>query len=408
VKTQPQAQSKLRRLALERQGLLKTAPFGRGKNATQKAVEQLGYVQIDTISVVARAHNHVLRTRVPNYDPSHIDKLQDDGRIFEYWYHAAAYLPMCDYRFALPRMRAMARGEGRWQRSRDQKLMADVHDYIRANGPTRARDFENPADHRAGWWNWKPAKQALEQLFMQGDLMVRGREGFQKVYDLTERILPAHAITHEPDHRELASYLLRTTLRSYGFATQKSVTYLRAGSALRVALKTELEDAVAAQRLVAFKLPTGETAYGDPEVLDTRAASTAARVKILSPFDNAIIQRDRNIAVFDFDYQIECYVTEQKRKFGYFCLPLLYRDHFVGRADCKAHRKTGVFEVKSLHVEHADLDVDSAAEFAVALHEAMAEFARFNGCGEVRYKRVYPRTWTRLIGPGFQLTDVLG
>ena len=152
-----------------------------GKRATLNAIEQLGYVQIDTISVVARAHHHILRSRVPNYQPVHLDRLQREGQIFEYWYHAAAYLPMRDYRYALPLMQKMARREDAWVRSYDDALMADVIRHVADAGPTRARDFETPARKgETGWWNWKPAKRALEQLFMQGDLMITGRDGFEK------------------------------------------------------------------------------------------------------------------------------------------------------------------------------------------------------------------------------------
>ncbi len=398
MKTQPLPADKLRRIALERQGLLRTAPFGRGRHATLKAIEQLGYVQIDTISVVARAHDHVLKTRVPNYESGHIDKLQREGRVFEYWSHAAAYLPMRDYRYATTRMRAMANGEERWVRSRDAKLMREVLSYVRDNGPTMARDFEQPETRAGGWWDWKPAKRALEQLFMQGDLMVRGREGFQKVYDLTERLLPAEVDTSVPSDAEMARHLLENNLRSYGFTTQKSVTYLRRGQALRQALKTEVEEALASGRIQAFTLPGGATAYADPEAVETRAPSTSARVRILSPFDNVIIQRERNLAVFDFDYQIECYVTEAKRRFGYFCLPLLYRDRFVGRADCKAHRRESLFEVKSLHIESPELKASPDREFVCALQTALREFAEFNGCHEVRFTEVSPRGWKPLLG----------
>ena len=150
--------AKLRRIALESQGLLKREAFGRGRHAALRAIERLGYVQIDTISVVARAHHHVLHNRVPNYTEDHLARLLRDGSVFEYWYHAAAYLPMRDYRFQLPRMRDMAEFKDRWVRSRDQPLMADVKWRIEQEGPLRARDFENPHGKSAGWWNWKPAK----------------------------------------------------------------------------------------------------------------------------------------------------------------------------------------------------------------------------------------------------------
>lgn len=375
----------------------RNAPFGRGITATRKAIEQLGYVQIDTISVVARAHDHVLRTRVPNYTPGHLDRLQRNGHVFEYWYHAAAYLPMRDYRYALPKMHAMKRREDRWIRSRDDKLMGEVLSYVRAEGPTKARDFEAPASDRGGWWNWKPAKRALEQLFMQGDLMITGREGFQKVYDLTERVLPADVDTREPTTAEVAGHLLETSLRSHGFATRKGMTYGRPGKPLREALLALLDTAVADNRLVTLRLPSGEVAFADPELLDQRAPPVSNRVRILSPFDSAVIQRDRSQAVFDFDYQIECYVTQAERRYGYFCLPLLYGDRFVGRADCKAHRKTGVFEVVALHIHDSGLNKTPEPVFAGALTRAFEEFAAFNACSEIKLTASTPSLWLRTL-----------
>jgi hypothetical protein len=401
VKTQPRLNpGKLRRIALEHQGLLKKAPFGRGCNATQKAVEQLGYIQIDTISVVARAHHHVLHTRVPNYQPDHIDKLLQRGSIFEYWYHAAAYLPMRDYRFSLPHMQAMERGETRWIRCRDKKLMRDLLRHVRDEGPTRARDFENPAPGgTSGWWNWKPAKQALDQLFMQGDLMVSGREGFQKIYDLRERVLPGNVDTRMPDIAEMANHLLDNTLRCHGFATRKSMTYLRQGNALREALKTALAQRQEAGLLASFTTASGETVFAEPDIFDRRAPATQPRVRFLSPFDNSLIQRARNQTVFDYDYQIECYLPESKRRYGYFCLPLLYGDRFVGRADCKAHRSNGVFEVKALFVEDPALtpDGEPARQFAASLQAALQEFAQFNACDDIEITATTPAAWRNLL-----------
>jgi hypothetical protein len=219
---------KLRRIALDRQGLLKTDCFGRGKRATLRAIEQLGYVQIDTISVVERAHHHVLWSRVPNYQPKFLDQLVAERKVFEYWFHAAAWLPMSDYRFALPRM-AQINGERSWFEGIDRKLMHEILVRIEAEGPLRARDFEDTRASSTGWWDWKPAKQALEQLFMQGELMVSGREGFQKRYDLPERVLPDTVDTRMPTMDEYASHLIETTLRAHGFASIKSMTYLRKG-----------------------------------------------------------------------------------------------------------------------------------------------------------------------------------
>lgn len=379
-------------MALDAQGLLGQAPFGRGRNATRRAIERLGYVQIDTISVVARAHDHVLHARVPNYQEGHITRLLRDGAIFEYWYHAAAYLPMADYRFQLPRMRDMAAGRERWIRSHDKPLMAAVRARIEAEGPLMARDFENREGTSAGWWNWKPAKRALEQLFMQGELMVVGREGFQKTYDLTERVLPDGTDTRMPDDAEMAGYLLDTMVGSHGFVTPKAVTHLRPGRAIRSALRAVLEQRLVQGTLIAIRLPSGETAYADSERLESRATPVSRRAVLLSPFDNLVIHRDRVQSVFGFDFQIECYLKEADRRYGYFCLPIVYRDTLIGRADCKAHRREGRFQIRHLHIEREDARLLDDA-FLPALADAFRRFATFNGCERIAIDRASPGRW---------------
>lgn len=368
--------SKLRRIALNQQGLLKNESFGRGKQAALRAIKKLGYVQIDTISVVERAHHHVLWSRVGNYRPHILDQLVRERQIFEYWFHAASWLPMTNYRFSLPRMSNL-NGERNWFNSCDPKLIKYILKRIEAEGPLRARDFEDSRQGKAGWWDWKPAKQALEQLFMQGELMVSRREGFQKVYDLPERVLPDWVDTRVPDMDEYAGHLIDTSLRSHGFATFKTFHYLRTGKKLRTALMQQLNERIASKSIVSIK-PGNNDYFCEPELLEAKAPRSQARVKILSPFDNAIIQRQRVSDVFDFNYQIECYVPESKRQYGYFSLPVLYRDKFVGRADCKAHRKAKILEVKFLHME---TEVDE--QFTGLFYKAIISFADFNGCREI-------------------------
>ena len=347
--------AKLRRIALDRQGLLRNESFGRGKRATLRAIEQIGYVQIDTIAVVERAHHHVLWSRVPNYQPGMLERLVRERQVFEYWFHAAAWLPMSEYRFSLPRMREM-NGERNWFGDCDVRLMRQILSRVEAEGPLRARDFDDDREGSSGWWDWKPAKQALEQLFMQGELMVSARDGFQKVYDLPERVLPDWVDTRQPSQDEFAAHLIDTTLRAHGFATLVSMTYLRKGQKLREAVKRQLQQRIEAGLLIRRPLGKFEI-YIDPELLETRAPRSVAQVRILSPFDNLVIQRQRCREIFDFDYQIECYLPQPQRQFGYFCLPILYRDRLVGRLDCKAHRADARLEVKSIHIERA-LDDD--------------------------------------------------
>ena len=383
---------KLRRIALDRQGLLRREPFGRGKGATLQAIQRLGYVQIDTISVVERAHHHVLRTRIPNYRPAFLDQLQRDGKVFEYWYHAAAYLPMRDYRFALRQMSQVKSGELQWVRSKDRKLMARIVARVRVEGPLKSRDFEDPRQSRAGWWDWKPAKGALEQLFIEGELLITGRDGFQKTYDLPERALPPDVCTKTATLDEFAAYLVNNTLRSHGFATQKSFTHLRRGASIRDAVARVLQAGAAEGRLVRFLTKDGTVWWGNAEMLDRRAPPAAAAVRILSPFDNALILRHRGSALFAFNYQLECYVKEENRRYGYFCLPLLYRDRLVGRMDCKAHRATSELSIKQLHVER---DVDDG--FFPAFGAAVRNFAEFNSCGGVALGKCEPERLRREV-----------
>ena len=383
--------AKLRRIALNQQGLLRAESFGRGKNAALRAVERIGYVQIDTISVVERAHHHVLRSRVPNYQPALLERLVRERKLFEYWFHAAAWLPMADYRFSLPRMRQL-NGERNWFENIDAGLRRDILARIEAEGPLRTRDFEDTREVNNGWWDWKPAKQALEQLFMQGELMVSGREGFQKVYDLPERVLPGWVDTRTPTLDEFAAHLIDSKLRAHGFATLVSMTYLRKGKKLRAAVKQQLQDRIEAGTLISLPLNKSCTVYIDPELLDARAPRCDAQLRILSPFDNLVIQRQRCREVFGFDYQIECYLPEAGRQYGYFCLPLLYCDRLVGRIDCKAHRRAGRFEVRSIHLEQRIGD-----DFVELMAAELASFASFNGCTQIDVANcAYPALAERL------------
>jgi uncharacterized protein YcaQ len=377
-------------MALDRQGLLRAAPFGRGVEATARTIEALGYVQIDTISVVARAHHHVLATRVPNYRPRHLETLFARGRIFEYWAHAAAILPMRDYRFQLPVMQGFRDGTARWQRCRDQPLMQRVLDHVRAEGPVLARDFEHPDPPRSGWWDWKPAKRALEQLFMQGDLMVSGRQGFEKSYDLTERVLPPATDTRMPALIEQADYLVERTLASHAVASAKSFTHLLPGRALRDAVRDVLWQRIDAGTVTPVEVDGAGTWFAATEALDRRAPAAPPTVRVLSPFDNAVILRHRTQALFDFDYVLECYVPQPKRRFGYFCLPLLYRDVLVGRLDCKAHRRERRFEIKHAFIEKPERVDDG---FPAAFAEGVARLAALDDCDEMQLARATAKHW---------------
>ena len=384
---------RLRSLALAHQGLAGKRKLGSGLAGVEKALCRIGHVQIDTISVVARAHHHILYNRVGRYDESWLNRLVGARRAFEYWCHAAAYLPMRDYRFALPMMRGVANGEwGWWHRNRDERLRAWVLDRIRAEGPLFARDFEDSRPRRGGWWDRKPAKRALEQLFMEGELVSIERRGFQKRYELAERFLPSEIDLREPGLEEEAGYLIDVAMRAHGFATLRTINYPRRDPKVRATVRRQVEERVGAGALVARRTAAGESVYAPPGAFDAPPKRFPSVARILSPFDNVVIQRQRAAAVFDFDYTIECYVPAAKRRYGYFALPLLYRDRFVGRMDCKAHRPASRFEIKALFLER---DVPGA--FLPAFGQAVVDYAAFNGCAEVEVGDVSPRIWRQPI-----------
>ena len=384
---------KLRSLALEHQGLAGKRKIGAGMAGVEKALCQIGHVQIDTISVVARAHHHILYNRVARYDESLLNRLVKAHRAFEYWCHAACYLPMRDYRFVLPMMRGVANGEwGWWHHNRDDRLRAWVLERIRAEGPLFARDFEDPRPRRAGWWDRKPAKRALEQLFMEGELVSIERRGFQKRYELAERFLPSNVDMREPDLEQHANHLIDLTMRAHGFATERTINYLRRDPKVRAMVRRQLAEQVDAGGLVAGRTAAGESIWARSGAFDGPPKRFAPMVRILSPFDNVVIQRRRAAHVFDFDYTIECYVPAAKRRYGYFALPLLYRDSFVGRMDCKSHRSEGLFEIKALF-----LDGDVTDAFLSAFGEAVVDYAAFTGCMEVEVGEVSPRSWLQPV-----------
>ncbi|MEC8072231.1 MAG: crosslink repair DNA glycosylase YcaQ family protein, partial [Pseudomonadota bacterium] len=197
VKTAKDLQ-RLRRTALHAQGLTPAGAFGRSEQSALAAIQHLGYVQLDSISVIERAHNHTWFSRIPNFHPDQSNQLLEQGDIYEYWAHAASYMPMRDFRFSLIDKARIRSGEYRNKLPNDTKMMNRILAQIRSDGPMSTKDLENPGVKRSGWWDWKPAKKAAERLYLQGDLMISSRAGFQKTYDLTERVLPGHIDTSMP------------------------------------------------------------------------------------------------------------------------------------------------------------------------------------------------------------------
>jgi uncharacterized protein YcaQ len=231
------------------------------------------------------------------------------------------------------------------------------------------------------WWDWKPAKNALEYLFHSGRLAARARKSFQKVYDLPERILPVNTDTTRPSEEEHAEHLILKSIRANGFASEKEITYLRYHS--RKATKAVLESLSEDKKIIPVKIEDidHEIYYSTPPVLkQLNNRKNDNHIHILSPFDHLVIQRKRLVALLDFDYVIECYLPASKRKFGYFCLPVLYGDKFICRIDAKADRKNNRFNVINVFWEK---NTNKKPELRKLLREKLKELAVFSGCSEI-------------------------
>ena len=365
----------------------KPGGFAAGPEGTYEIIRHLGYVQIDTISAVERSHHHTLWNRCRSYTPADLDILQSAPRlIFEYWSHAAAYLTVQDYRFCLPRMQRIRKGDIGWF-PRNKRMIGYVLERIKSEGPLQAKDFESPGKKPGPWWDWKPAKIALEYLFLEGTLLVARRKGFQKVYDLAERVLPTHIDTRMPSSTEMAQYLIETGLRSLGLVSRKDFTYQRKDRLEKIA--AVLQDKLKKNSLKTVSIEgVKEPYYTSTGLLEALDARIPPYLRFLSPFDNFLIRRQRVLDLFNFQYQLECYVPAAKRKRGYFSLPVLYRDRLIGTMDAKAVRKTGIFLIKNLYLDQIPADED---DFRACFHQELRAFMAFNGCSQLEVEFISPK-----------------
>jgi uncharacterized protein YcaQ len=350
-------------------------------------IDHLGYIQIDTISVIERAHHHTLWTRNPEYKKQSIHELQvNQKRIFEYWGHALSYLPMKDYRFFCYRKTDFSRGwENKWI-SENSDVLDFVLKRISCEGPLSSKDFAKPENHKSqGWGSSKPTKIALELLFWRGDLMVKERNKFARIYDLTENVLPKKIKTEIPTAEEAARFQIIRALNSMAIADLYDINdYIHVVT--KKAISDQLTILLAEDIIKEVRIDTQENKkyYTLSDIADEILCDTNIpdKIFILSPFDNVVINRKRLKSLFNFDYKIECYVPKNKRKYGYFVLPILWKNNFVGRIDIKADRKEKLLLVKSIYFEPG---FESNKEIKVLLNIKLQEFATFCDCSEYRY-----------------------
>lgn len=380
-----------RRLFLQRHLLDDVRP-GKPDNAGLLAmIEQLGFVQLDSITTVERAHHMILRARWPGYRPPQLAPLLEDHRsLFEHWTHDAsiiptAYFPHWKHRFARDRERLVER----WRTWRGDGYLAQVDEVLRRiadHGPVSSSEVgEGEERSTGGWWEWHPSKTALEYLWRCGHIAVARREGFRKIYDLTERVIPPHHAVACPAPEETVDWACTAALDRLGFATPGEIAAffatvtpdeakawcakgLRNGALVEI----EVEGADGALRRCLAR----------PEVLDEVPPEPTSRVRILSPFDPALRDRNRAERLFGFFYRIEVFVPENKRKYGYYVFPVLAGDRLIGRIDAKADRPSGTLAVRAFWPERG---VKPGAGRVQRLEAELDRLAQFSGCDRVDF-----------------------
>ncbi|MFV9505851.1 MAG: winged helix-turn-helix domain-containing protein [Oscillochloridaceae bacterium umkhey_bin13] len=377
----------VRALLLAAQGLLQPPTTPANKTDLLDAIRRMGALQIDTIHVIARSPYLVLWSRLGAYQPSWLDQLLAEGAIFEYWSHAACFLPIEAFATYRARMLAARQPEGNWRSwiGDNPAVLDRVLAHVREHGPVRSADFGR-ASCGGPWWDWKPEKAALELLFDQGHLMIARRERFQRVYDLQERVLPEW-----DESRALSAAAVRQrhaseAVRALGMAPARWVAdYFRIK---KTGVPQLLDQLVANGELLPVTVVGWDTpAYLHPSQRDLAEQAAAGALipqhtTLLSPFDPVVWDRERALELYNFHYRIEVYTPAAQRTYGYFTLPILHHGRLVGRLDPKAHRQQGCFEVKAIHLE-PDVVLDEA--FVHGLATALQECANWHGTPELTF-----------------------
>ena len=369
----------VRGLMIAAQGLQDRPQPRLTKKAVRSIIRQMHILQIDTINVIARSPYLVLWSRLGDYNPRWLDDLLAEGALFEYWSHAACLLPIEEYPLYRHLYSSWVGGRAHKWLNEHPAIAKTVLDHVRAHGETRSSDFERTDGQKSNWFNWKEEKIALEYLFYAGELMVRKRHNFQRIYDLRERVLAELEEQADIPLAEAHDQFVLHTLHALGVTKAEWIAdYFRLSKTdAKAALgRLEKQGRVMTVEVEGWRSP----GYIHPDSRKQVEAAAAARGKIphskttfLSPFDPLVWDRQRALDLFNFDYKIEVYTPAPKRKYGYFTLPILYNNALIGRLDPKAHRKEGIFEVKALHLEPGVV-VDEAlvAELKSALQACAA------------------------------------
>lgn len=389
-----------RRLLLHAQGLCENPESPVSPASLARLIHRMGYVQIDSINVLERAHHLTLFSRLHNYRRQHLQTLHESRRtLFEHWTHDASLLPVAFFGQWKERgRRFVTRQFNRdWIQRRigpePDRVIAEVLARVQRDGPVQSRDFVRaPGDARSSaWWGWKPHKAALEYLWWRGDLSIAARINFNKVYDLTARVYPHHHELEAPDGETWVNWACSNALERLGMASPREIAAFFGGITLAEArqwCKTAVARGDAVPILVesidheAKPRPAFATADWRERVKKAARAAALRRdcTRLLSPFDPVIRDRDRARRLFGFDYSFEAFVPAPKRKFGYYVLPILRGERFIGRADLKHDRAGETLVIVGLWLEPG---VKSTKRLHSEIDEAMERLATFIGAANI-------------------------
>ncbi|MCX2867678.1 winged helix-turn-helix domain-containing protein [Kluyvera cryocrescens] len=391
-----------RHLHLAAQGLLNRPRRQAKAHDILRTIQQMSLLQIDTINVVARSPYLVLFSRLGAYPSTWLDEALSRGELMEYWAHEACFLPRSD--FPLVRHRMLAPHKMGWKyhqswMNEHAQDIAALKSHIAENGPVRSADFSHPRKGESGWWAWKPHKRHLEGLFTAGEVMVVARRHFQRVYDLTERVMPhwndaTDALTQPAAER----LMLENSARSLGiFRPQWLADYYRLRQPDLNALLAQWQDE---QQIVAVDVDTLGEMWVHSSLLPELARAVEGKLNathsaVLSPFDPVVWDRKRAEQLFDFSYRLECYTPAPKRQYGYFVLPLLHRGEIVGRMDSKMHRSRGVLEIFALYLQDG---VRVSQQLERGLKLAINDFARWQGATRVELGAIAEKLFSEQRG----------
>lgn len=380
-----------RRIFLNKQGLAAAPNRALGKQGLLDLIHEIGFVQVDSISTVERAHHQILFSRNQTYRREHLTELlEQDGALFEHWTHDASILPSEFFRYWKHRfIRREAVMRERWLKWRGEgfdSTFQETFERIAQGGAAMSRDLKADDHKSGGWWNWHPNKTALEYYWHTGKLAIAGRQNFQKIYDLTERVIPGHHYEPEVSHDAFLDWACRAALDRLGFATYGEIAAFfdlvspDEAKAWVMQHRDELTE-VMIEPADGDKPRLSYAFTGFPENLGD-LPDAPARIRVLSPFDPLIRNRNRTERLFGFYYRIEVFVPEPKREYGYYVFPLLEGDRLVGRIDMKAERKTGTLAVKRLWWEKG---VRSSTGRMERLEAELARLAKFAGVEKVLF-----------------------